>query len=146
MPFLGQPGGALAKLIWWRAADAPKVHVTTCEMVGSVEAPALRLIVWVEETSGRGGHACDFKVALTEPMKAQSTRVEAREGAREAVVVAMPLSFPPRGASPELRLIAHLDASLPTRAGTIRGRVAAIGPTGYKVKWTGFSGSYNWEG
>jgi len=88
---------------------------------------------------------CDFKVALTEPMKAESMRLEVREGTREAVVVPMPLSLPPRGASPELRLIAHLDSSLPARGGTIRGRVAAIGPKGYKVKWTGFSGSYNWE-
>jgi hypothetical protein len=115
-------------------------------MVGRVETPALRLIVWVEETSGRGGHVSDFKAKLTEPMRTESVQVEVREGAREAVPVAMPFSLLPRGASPELRVIAHLRDSLPARAGTIKGRVAAIGAKAHKVKWTGFSGSYNWEG
>jgi len=145
-PVLDQMGGALAKLIWWRAADAPRVHVKGCEMIGDTRSPAIRLIVWVEETSGRGGHVSDFKVKLTEPMATESVRVEVREGAREAVPVAMPFGLQARGASAQLRVIAHLRDSLPARAGTIKGRAAAIGAKAHKVKWASFSGSYDWEG
>src|SRR4030042_944239 len=91
MPLLDEAIGSVAKLIWWRAADAPRVRVQTCEMIGDTQSPALRLVGWVEETSGRGGHVTAFRVKLSDPIKTESIRIEVREGTRESVPVPMPL-------------------------------------------------------